>query len=425
MSDPTRIVIIGGGRAGDECARALRQGGFTGAVTIVCGEASLPYQRPPLSKQCLLSPMDEDILQLRPASAYALHDIHLVRGVCAREIDVLERHVILQDGCTLDYDHLVLATGSKARTLPVPGSNLGGLHVLHDLPHVHALQSDLREARQLLILGAGFVGLEVAFAARKLGVEVTVVEARSRVLARAVSEASAGHLARSLQAQGVQFVFDRAIVSFTGTHGRVARARLDDGIELDADTVLVGIGAVANDDLARGAGLAVDHGVVVDEYLRTRDARISAIGDCARFPLGGGRGTACLESVQNAVDQAKYVAGRLLGMITTPYEAVPWFWSDQGPNRLQMVGLGPGSTAEIVCGDLAQGSFSVLCFAEGRLCCVESVNRPADHMAARRLLAARVPLPLHDAAAPDFDLKAWVKAALEGLAKRHAMYLNP
>jgi 3-phenylpropionate/trans-cinnamate dioxygenase ferredoxin reductase subunit len=393
------VVVVGAGHAGVQVADSLRTRGFRGEVTILGEETSLPYQRPPLSKDYLAEGATPAPLPLRGERFFAENRIALRTGVQAIAVDRARRTVSLDDGQVLPYTALVLATGSRTRPLPVPGGELAGVHELRTLTDAENLRRALTAARSVVVVGAGFIGLEFAAAARKRGVDVTVLEAADRPMGRALSPVMSDHFIGAHRHMGTDLRLGESLAALTGRDGSVAAAVGASGTEYAADLVLFGVGVLPHDDLARTAGLAVDNGIVVDEHLRTADTAVYAVGDCTR-----GR----LESVQNATDQARHVAEMILGG-SSAYSALPWFWSNQGPLRLQIAGVGrPGDTT-IVCGDVTGGRFSILCFRDGRLRAVESLNRPADHIAARRLLAAgHGPTP-EQAADPTFSLKDHAK----------------
>ncbi|WP_336487861.1 NAD(P)/FAD-dependent oxidoreductase [Methylobacterium nigriterrae] len=406
------IVIVGGGQAGFQVAASLREAGFADPVTIVGEETALPYQRPPLSKAYLAGKADADSLSLRPESYLAEHRIALMAGRVATGIDRDARRLRLADGESLAYDHLVLATGSRNRPLPVPGADLDGVRQLRGLADADVLKAAIGTARRVAVVGAGFIGLEFAAVAAALGLDVTVVEAMARPMARAVSAEMGAFFRAAQEGFGVRFAFEAAVEAIEGADGRVTGLRLSGGEVLAADLVLVGIGVLPNQELAAGAGLAVGDGIRIDAMLATADPAISAVGDCARFPSPFAHGlsqdgSVRIESVQNAIDQGRCLAARLTGR-PSPYAAVPWFWSDQGPYKLQMAGLAGPADPSVVRG--TGEAFSVFRFRDGALSGVESVNRAADHMIARRLLAAGTPLTPAQAADPGFDLKALATA---------------
>jgi 3-phenylpropionate/trans-cinnamate dioxygenase ferredoxin reductase component len=402
------IVVAGAGQAGFQLAASLRESGFKDPITLVGDEAALPYQRPPLSKAYLAGKTDQEGLFLRPPGFFAEHAISHRPGLRAVAIDRAERRLQLSDGDSLPYDHLVLATGARNRPLPVPGADLEGVRQLRGLADADALKADIAAARAVVVVGAGFIGLEFAAVAAARGLAVTVIEAAERPMARAVSAEMGDFFRGAQEALGVRFAFGAFVTAILGRGGRATGVALADGRELPADLVLVGIGVLPNGDLAAEAGLPAENGVQVDAFLGTFDPAISAIGDCARFPTPFARGltadgTVRIESVQNAIDQGRCLAARLVGK-PAAYGALPWFWSDQGPHKLQIAGLsGPGDDS-VVRG--SGNAFSVFRFRDGRLSAVESVDRAGDHMIARRLLAAGTPLTADQAADPGFDLKA-------------------
>jgi 3-phenylpropionate/trans-cinnamate dioxygenase ferredoxin reductase component len=395
-----RIVVVGGGQAGYQTCASLRDNGFEGGLTLVCGEGLLPYQRPPLSKGYLVGE-DEDIV-LRPESYYRQHQIDLVHAV-AVDVERPDREIVLDDGSRLSYDTLVLATGARPRVLPVPGSRLNGILDLRTHADAEVLRKELTGCRRLVVIGGGFIGLEVAAAARKHDVETTVVESLPRTMARALSAEMSGYLTKVHREHGTTVRLGRSVTAFDGdATGHVRKVVLDDGTRLEADLVVIGIGIVPNVELAIAAGLPVDNGIVVDEYLRTADANIYAVGDCASYPSRFARGRVRLESVQNAADQAVNVARTIAGE-PAPYAALPWFWSDQHEVSLQICGISTGYDQAVVVGE--PDRFSVFCFQQGTLIAVESAGKPIDHIIARRVFASGdLPTP-QEVAAPGFSLK--------------------
>ena len=400
------VLVIGAGQAGCQVAASLREKGFAGRIRLIGDEPGLPYQRPPLSKAYLLGKSDRTALDLRSEGFFKQFSIEIAAEQRAVRIDRDRKQVFLANGEGLSYDHLVMATGSRNRTLPIPGADLDGVMQLRSAQDSDALRHRLPGLKQLVIVGAGFIGLEVAAVATALGVEVTVLEATSRPMSRTLSEPTSDFFRTAHQNSGVRFGFDETVTRINGAEGRATSVTTAKGDVFPADLVLVSVGVVANAELAAAAGLKVDNGIVVDEQLLTLDPAISAIGDCAAYPLyfaGGARSR--LESVQNAIDHGRCVADRLTG---TPhsYRAVPWFWSDQGPLKLQIAGIPSPHQESVIRGDAAAGAFSVFCFRDGKLAGVESVNKPADHMVARRLLGGAAALTPAEAADLHFDLKA-------------------
>jgi 3-phenylpropionate/trans-cinnamate dioxygenase ferredoxin reductase component len=397
------VVVVGAGHAGVQVADALRAGGYDGALTLVGDEPALPYQRPPLSKEHLAL-TETPALPLRSERFFRDNRIDLRTGVGVTALDRASRTVLLADGITLQYSALVLATGAVNRWPAVPGADLLGIHGLRTLDDAQAVRAKLHRACSVLVVGAGFIGLEFAAAARKHGLPVTVLEAADRPMGRALSPAMADHVAEAHRRMGTNLRFGEAVAAFTGRRGRVTGAVSTTGVAYGADLVLVGIGVVPRTELAAAAGLSVSDGVVVDQNLRTDDPAIYAVGDCASHPNVHAGRRVRLESVQNATDQGRHVAHAILGGDAT-YAELPWFWSHQGELKLQIAGVRMLGDESVVCGDHASGRFSVCSFRRGRLVAVESVNKPADHTAARRVLAeGRSPQP-EQVADPAFSLK--------------------
>lgn len=401
-----RVVIIGAGHAGFQLAASLRQSGFDGTVMLIGDEPQLPYQRPPLSKDYLDGKIGLDLLLMRPEAFFAEQRIELIMGVAVAEVDRAARTVALSDGRLLGYDHLVLATGARNRVPPLPGIELDGVCYLRNLAETEELQQRLAACRHAVIIGAGFIGLEFAAVARGKGVAVHIVELVDRVMARVVCPDTSAHFGRVHQQAGVEFSFGARVERIGGAGGKVEHVVLNDGRNLPADLVLISIGVVPNEELAAAAGLAVENGVAVDETLSTTDPNISAIGDCASFPSRHSlRNPVRLEAVQNAADHARCVASRLVGKPHV-YEALPWFWSEQGAQRLQIAGLTTGFQQVALRGDYQKGEYSAFCYAGEKLLGIESINKPADHAFARRLLAAGKSVTPAEAADPSFDLRA-------------------
>ncbi|MEV7193600.1 FAD-dependent oxidoreductase [Streptomyces sp. NPDC093510] len=407
---PGSVVVVGAGQGGYQTAASLREYGYEGSITLISAEDALPYERPPLSKAYLRGEADEAQLWLRPATYYVRQSIDLVAGTVS-EIDPAARTVCLTDGSVYGYDHLVLATGATPRTLDVPGTELRGVHTLRTARDAAALQSALAGARHAVVVGAGYIGLEFASVARESGVGVTVVEALDRPLSRVASARTAEHFTRLHRSKGTELLFGQGVTALHG-NGRsgVTAVELADGGRRPADLVLVGVGVTPRTELAVAAGLPVSGGITVDSRLLTGDPHISAIGDCATFPQARSGNRRRLESVQNAVGHARAVAERLTGR-PRAYDELPWFWSDQFSTTVQIAGLAEGHESEVVLGD-DPDAFSVLRFYGKDLQAVESVNRPADHIAARRLLGRGTRLTPEGASAPGFSLKEYLRGSL-------------
>ena len=405
----SNIVIAGAGQAGYQTAASLRQEGYEGRITLIGDEPGLPYQRPPLSKAYLLGKVQANALRFRQAEWYEQNRVER----CEAHITAIHRtahSVTLADGRTLPYDHLVLALGARNRVPAVPGITLDGVFGIRTLADADALSPRLREVKRVVVIGAGFIGLEFAAVAAARGIQVDVLEIGARPMARALSEPMSAAFDAAHRGWGVRLHYGRALESVLGADGRVSGVRTTAGEEIAADLVVYGIGVLPNAELASRAGLAVDNGLRVNNLLQTEDAAISAIGDLVNFPSPWSAHPIRLESVQNAVDQARAVAARLAGKPAAPYTALPWFWTDQGELKLQIAGLSEGFDTLVLLGDAAARQFSVLCFRAGKLIAVESCNRPADHMAARKLLARHSELSVAQAAEASFDLKAFEAA---------------
>ncbi|MGY6707061.1 MAG: NAD(P)/FAD-dependent oxidoreductase [Rhizobiaceae bacterium] len=401
------IVIVGSGQAGFQTAVSLRQEGFEGSIAIVGEEPGLPYQRPPLSKAYLKEGV-ADRLRFRDAGFFETNRILLEDGARVAEIDRHGKSVRLEDGRRLGYGHLVLATGARNRRLPIDGIDLDGVVDLRTLAHADALRDVMASTRRLVVIGGGFIGLEIAATARAMGAEVTVLEATDRLMSRVVSPPVSAHFLAAHREAGIDVRLDTMAKRVIGANGKASGVELQDGSSVEADLVLVAAGVVANCELAEAAGLYVHDGIRVDDRLATEDPDISALGDCASFPFGHDGMPTRLESVQNAVDQAKCLARRLTGK-PERYAALPWFWSDQGPHKLQIAGLAVGADHHEEHSG-GEGKLTVLCFRRGELIGVETVNAPADHMAARKLLSADQPVTLDDARAAGFDVAALFRA---------------
>lgn len=404
MSEP--VVIVGAGHAGTQLAASLREEDYSGPVLLCCDEPHAPYQRPPLSKAYLKGAAGRDALALRGAAFFSANDIGTRLDDKAVAIDRANRVVRFASGHAQPYSHLVLATGSRARPAPFPGVDLAGVLTLRNLDDADALKRELEGARSVAVIGAGFIGLEFAATACAAGKRVTVVEAAPRVMGRAVSPLVSHHFADAHRAFGATLLTRTLVAAIEGEGGRAARVRLAEGAPIPADLVLLGIGVLAEDALARDAGLRCADGIAVDDRLLTSDPHISAIGDCAHHPNGWAGGPIRLESVQNAHDQARVAARRLAGKPAS-YAALPWFWSDQGDLKLQIAGLIRDADTFVVRGEPASRSYSVFAYAGSTLRAVESVNRGGDHMAARRILNEKLVLTPDEAADPRFDLKAF------------------
>jgi 3-phenylpropionate/trans-cinnamate dioxygenase ferredoxin reductase subunit len=377
-----RIVIVGAGQAAAQAVASLRSEGFDGTLTLVGDEPTAPYQRPPLSKTYLAGTFERERLFLKPDAFYTEARCELILGVAAAAIDRAAKDVILADGRRLAYDKLLLATGSRVRRIKVPGAELSGIHYLRSIADVDALRPAFAPGKNLAIVGGGYIGLEVAAVARKYGLAVTVFEAMDRVMARAVSRPVSAFYESVHREAGVAFHLNTGVEAFEG-EGRLQAIRAGGKI-WPADAALVGIGVMPNCELAQGAGIACNDGIPVDPHCLAAAPDIFAAGDCTRH-MGRDGHLIRLESVQNAIDQAKHAALSMLGR-PVPYREVPWFWSDQYDLKLQIAGLAWPEDKIVMRGDPAARKFAVFHLREGRLAAVEAVNAAPEYIVGRKLI---------------------------------------
>lgn len=402
-------VIVGTGQAGFQTAASLRAEGFQESITLIGEEPQIPYQRPPLSKGFPLGTQDLESIELRPKNFYADHQINLLPGERVTALDRTARQVTLASGNRVPYDELVLATGARNRLLPVKGADLDGVLYLRSLDEAIALKERLKTAQEIVVIGGGFVGLELAAVASSLGKSVTVLEALPRLMSRVVAPIISDFYRELHSNKGVRVFCGAYVSEVAGTGSAVQEVALSDGRRFPADLVLVGIGVVPNSELARDAGLRISNGIAVNEYLQTDDENVFAIGDCAEHPCIFAGARIRLESVQNAADQAQYVAAAIAGR-PAPYRALPWFWTDQFDIKLQMAGISHGHDRIATRGNPESGKLSVFYFRENQLVAIDSINRPLDHMIGRKLLAAAVPLTPDQADDETVDLKKLERA---------------
>ena len=378
-------LIIGGGQAGLSAAAELRKRKYDAPVTILAAEDAYPYQRPPLSKAYLSGETPLDRLWLKPEGFYEKSDITVRPGVKAKAIDRAAGEVLTESGERIGYDDLILATGGEARRLPLPGADLEGVHVLRTLKEADALSDALERAEKIVIIGAGYIGLEVAASSRKRGKDVVVLEAEDRPMARTASSLLSGWFGAIHRGYGVDLRVGAAASRIEG-EDKVTGVKTGDEV-IEADLVLIAAGLVPNTQLAQAAGLEVRDGIEVDAHARTSDPHIYAVGDVARFTSPRYGRSVRLESVQNAIDQAKAAARTIMGE-TTPYDPVPWFWSDQYELKLQIAGLLDGADTLVRRGDPEEGRFALFHLKDGALIACEAVNCPPEYMSAQRMIAS-------------------------------------
>jgi 3-phenylpropionate/trans-cinnamate dioxygenase ferredoxin reductase subunit len=398
------FVVVGASHAAVQAIDTLRREGHQGAIVLVGDEPHLPYNRPPLSKKFLSGEMERDRLLLRSPQFYEQARVETRLGVRVTAIDRGTRRLRLGDGGELAYDKLLLCVGSRPRLLEVPGHDLAGIHCLRTIADVEAIRADLAAARRLVVVGAGYIGLEAAASARHLGLDVTVLEMADRPLNRVVAPELSAFYTRRHEREGVRIHCHQSVTGFEGigrVHAVVCGTR-----SFPADLVIVGVGILPDISLAAAAGIRCENGVWVDEQCRTSDPCIFAAGDCTNHPSVRYGRRVRLESVDNAVEQGKTAAANMCGR-PARHEHVPWFWSDQYDVKLQIAGLSQGYDHAIVRGDPDAGSFALYYLANGELLAVDAVNSPRDFMTGRRWIAERKrpdPTKLADAT---LDLKSF------------------
>lgn len=380
MSDA--VVIVGAGHAAGQCVATLRQKQFAGQIILAGDEPWYPYQRPPLSKKYLAGEISAERLHFKPESFYADVDVHL--NTCITEVVRANKTVRTESGNTINYDKLILATGSRPRVLPVDGTGLRGVHYLRTITDVDRIRADLKKGRSLVIVGGGYIGLEVAAVAVRMGLQVTVVEMEARVMRRVVSPQLSSFFQQVHEKNGVKFRLSTATCGFSGRN-HLEQVILDSGEELRADVAIIGIGVVPNTELAHDCGLETSDGVIVNDHCQTSDGDIYAVGDCTNHPNKLLRRNLRLESVHNALEQAKTAAGNICGD-DLQYAQIPWFWSDQYDLKLQIAGISQGYDLAVIRGDLGARSFSCLYLRNGVLVAIDAVNNPRDFMQSKTLI---------------------------------------
>jgi 3-phenylpropionate/trans-cinnamate dioxygenase ferredoxin reductase subunit len=412
------LVIVGASYAGMQLAASARTKGFTGRIVMLGEEARAPYQRPPLSKGFLLGKNTPESLMIRSPDYFTENGIELRLGQRATCLDTAAQRVELLDGSLLDYEWLALTTGARCRQLTVAGGNLQGVHTLRTLDDALAIDSLAKTARHVCVVGAGFIGLEVASALVARGLQVTVLEAAQQVMGRVVSPELAAYYCALHQARGVDIRCGVMVQALHGNEqGNVDAVLLSSDERVACDAVIVGIGVVANDELASASGIACDNGVLVDQLGRTSDPRVLAAGDCASFanPYAPNIAQSMrLESIQAGNDLARAAASVVVGQ-HQPYDAVPWFWSDQYDSKLQMAGLSAPDDERVLRASMSDGRFSIFYLRAGRIVCVHSVNRPAEHLLARKLIASACVATAAQISDVQFELKSLLERST-GLA---------
>ena len=377
------MVIIGAGHAAGQAAASLRQEKYTGPITIIGDEAHVPYQRPPLSKAYLSGAQEVDRVYLRPEKFYQDKDIDLKLSTRATAINADAKTVELEGGAKIEYDKLLISTGSRPRMLSIPGSDLGGIHYLRTIDDVDGIRAEMREGANLVIVGGGYIGLEVAAVGVEQGLNVHVLEMEDRILQRVTTPTMSDYYNQLHKGRGVNIHTQTAVTGFSG-NGKVQKVLCGDS-EFDADMVIVGIGIVPNTELAEAAGLTCDNGIVVDDHCQTSNPDIYAAGDCTNHPNALLDRRLRLESVPNAMDQARTSVSNMLGGDKS-YAAIPWFWSDQYELKLQMVGFSADGNREVVRGDIASNQFAVIYLKDNTVVAADAVNSPKDFMLCKQLV---------------------------------------
>lgn len=403
------LIVVGASYAGIQAALSARDSGYSERITVVADDHVLPYQRPPLSKDFLLDKTKQENLILRDEAFFKLKQIGLMLETRVSEIDRRTRQIVLDGRSKQNFDKLFIGTGSHARRLTIQGSDLDGVCYLRSIKDAIDLKERLRDASEIVVIGGGFIGLEVAASASKLGKKVTIIENASRLLERAVSPVVSQYLHDLHTQHGVDIRLNETVSAIEGQRHRAAFVTLRSGTRLRADLVLVGIGGVPSDQLARDAQLNCTDGIVVDAHGLTGDPDIYAAGDCANHYNAYAQDWLRLESVQNAQDQGK-AAGLAIAGKSEPYDSVPRFWSDQYEAKLQIVGISRNYDRHAVRGSLEDGQFSIFYYRQAQLCAVDSVNRAGDQMAARRLIGSGISPSPEQAADLAFDFKSLLKA---------------
>ena len=408
------VVIVGAGHAAGQTAASLRQKGFSGRIIMIGDEDWVPYQRPPLSKAYLAGELDTERLFFKPEKFWPEHDIETILGVHVDAIDAAAKTLTLSNGHSVQYDKLVLATGSRARELPIPGNELHGVHYLRNIDDVEKIQPAFKAGARLVIVGGGYIGLEVAAVGRKKGLDVTVLETENRVMNRVVATEISDFFQQMHTHEGVKLELGRRVKEIQGDE-KVTSVKCADGFSVATDICIIGIGIIPNTEVAAAAGIKCSNGIVVDEYCQSSDPDIFAAGDCTRHPNPILGRHLRLESVHNAIEQGKTVAASIVG---TPvaYAQVPWFWSDQYNVKLQIVGITEGYDQFVIRGKPDERSFAAFYLQNGKLLAVDAINSPREFMLGKKLVAAGARFDIAELGDADKDFKELATAALEAAA---------
>lgn len=406
------LIIVGASYAGTQLAASARELGFDAPIVMIGDERHPPYQRPPLSKGLLTGKTKPDQLALRGPDFFAQNEIDLRLGTRATALDTGVRTVTLDDGSTLAYGWLAVATGARCRPLPLPGIELAGVFALRTLDDALGVAAALAQSSRACVIGGGFIGLEVASALAATGVDVTVIESQRRLLARAFPEPMSAFVETAHRRRGVSLLAGRGVRALHGSHGRIACVELDDGTRVDCDMAVLGVGVMPNVELAQQAGIATDNGILADALGQTSAPHVLAAGDVANMLMpqpSGGQARLRLESIQAANDGARAAASVLVAR-EQPVASVPWFWSDQYELKFQMAGLPMAQDRTVLRGDMASERFTLFYLRNGVVVGAHSVNRPAEHMLSRKLIAAGARLETEQLADESFDLRSAIAA---------------
>lgn len=405
MNTSSHCIVIGASHAAVQLIISLRQNGWEGSITVISDEAYLPYQRPPLSKGYLANTIADEQLALRAPAAYEKLDVTFKLSTTVTTIDTDNKQVHLDSGETLNFDKLALCTGARARPLPIPDADLNAIHYLRTMDDVKGIQASSAAAKNAVIIGGGYIGLETAASLNKLGVKVTILETESRLLKRVASPQVSAFYLRLHTEEGIDIRLNTQAAEFLGEQS-LKQVVCADGTAIDADMAIIGIGVIANTELASDAGLTVDNGILVNALAQTSHSDIVAAGDCTNHPNPILNRNLRLESVPNATEQAKAAAASLCG-IEKPYAELPWFWSDQFDVKLQIAGMNQGYTEAVVRGDIDNGrSFSVFYTANNKILAADCINRPKDFMLAKKLILQNTDCDLATLADENIELKS-------------------
>lgn len=378
------VIIVGGGHAAGQAAASLRQEGFEGAITVIGEEPHPPYQRPPLSKQYLAGEQTIDKVYLRPEAFYEGKDITLKKGVRVEALNTQDKTVTTDSGDTLSFEHLILATGTRPRVLPIPGADLNGVHYLRTIADVDAIRAEFASGKKLVIVGGGYIGLEVAAVAIEAGLKVSVLEMEDRILQRVTTPEMSEFYTRLHTGRGIDIRTNTGATELEGKDGSVATVVCGDE-KIAADIVVVGIGVIPNIELAEAAGITCDNGIVVDNRCKTSADNVYAIGDCSNHPNELLDRRLRLESVPNAMEQSRVTAATVVGKDKT-YNSMPWFWSDQYELKLQMLGFSADGDETVQRGDMQSNEFAIFYLKDDKIVAVDAVNCPREFMAAKQLV---------------------------------------